>query len=59
MPKESVVFSFDLLPLNMERGAELILGPALLRVGVNFCLAGGAKGALSCQTAKVDLVFAQ
>ena len=59
MPKESVVFSFALLPLNVERGAELILGQALLRVGVNFHLTGGAKGALSCQTAKVDFDFAQ
>ena len=45
MPNESVVFSFALLPLNAERGAKLILGPALLRVGVNFRLASGAKGA--------------
>ena len=53
----SVVFPFALLPSNVERGAELLLGQALVRMGVNFSLAGGAKGASSHQTANMKLVL--
>ena len=52
----ALVFPFALLPLNTERGAELLLGQAP-RMGVNFRLAGGAKGALNRRTAKVKLVL--
>ena len=52
-----LVLPFALLPSNTERGAELPLGQALPRMGVNFCLAGGAKGSLNCRTAKVKLVL--
>ena len=51
------VFPFALLPLNAERGAELLWGLALPQMGVNFHLAGGAKGASSGRTAKVKLVL--
>ena len=51
-----MVFPFALLPSNAERGAELLLGQ-LPQMGVNFRLAGGAKGASSCQTGKVELVL--
>ena len=44
------------LPLNAERGAELLLGQ-LPWMGVNFRLAGGAKGTSSRRTAKVELVL--
>ena len=50
----SVVFPFALLHSNMERGAELLLGQALVQMGINFSLAGGAS---SHQTAKVKLVL--
>ena len=50
------VFPFALLPSNAERGAKLLLGQAP-RMGVNFRLAGGAKGALNRRTAKVKLVL--
>ena len=56
MAKLSVVFPLALLPSNAERGAELFLGQALPWMGVNFRLAGGAKGALNRRTAKVKLV---
>ena len=52
-----LVLPFALLPSNAERGAELLLGQALPRMGVNFRLAGGAKGPLNRRTAKVKLVL--
>ena len=55
-PFMALVFPFALLPSNAERGAELLLGQALPRMGVNFRLAGGAKGASSRRTGKVKLV---
>ena len=51
-----LVFPFALLPSNTERGAELLLGQALPRMGVYFRLAGGAKVASSRRTGKVKLV---
>ena len=44
-------------PSNAERGVELLWGQLLPRMGVNFRLAGGAKGASSRRTAKVKLVL--
>ena len=51
-----MVFPLALLPSNAERGAELLLGQALPQMGVNFRLAGGAKGTLNRRTVKVKLV---
>ena len=56
-PFMALVFPFILLPSNVEKGAELLLGQALPRMGVNFHLAGGAKGASSRRTAKMKLVL--
>ena len=55
-PFMALVFPFALLPSNTERGVELFLGQAP-QMGVNFRLAGGAKGALNPRTAKVKLVL--
>ena len=52
-----MVFPFTLLPSNAERGGAELLLSQLPRMGVNFRLAGGAKGASSGRTAKVELVL--
>ena len=55
---DSVTLSFLTHGLRHLCQNSLWLGQALPQMGVNFCLAGGAKGTLSRRTSKGESCFA-